>query len=489
MRFLTRSLLGLFLGALTMGLLAIAGAELKSAIDIATAPPTPARPVEERSFTTRVQTLLPESVAPVLTAYGEVRSSRRLELRAAAAGEIVELAPGFADGAAVEAGQLLVRIDPAAAQSALDLAATALRQAEVEARDAARSLVLARDDLAAAEEQRALRARALDRRTELAGLNLGTAADMEAAELAMSGANQAVVSRRQALALAEARGDKAAAAIDAARLTLAEAERQLADTELRAEFSGVLSGVTVVAGGLVANGEKLGELIDPDALEVSFRISTAQFARLIDGTGRLRPLPVTAALDVAGGRLEARGRLARVDAAVGEGLSGRLLFATLDAAPGFRPGDFVTLDIVEPALDGVAVVPAQAVGADGTLLVLGEENRLEAVPADILRRQGDEVILRVGALAGREIVLERTVLLGAGILVRPVRDQGSGLTRAQDKAAALVVLSPERRAALIAFVEAGADLSDSARAEMLARLRAPRVPSEIVSRLEARMGG
>lgn len=489
MRFLTRSLLGLFLGALTLGLLAIAGVELRSAIDIATAPDAPARPVEERSFTTRVQTLAPESVAPVLTAYGEVRSSRRLELRAAAAGEIVELATGFADGAAVEAGELLARIDPAAAQSALDLAATALRQAEVEARDAARSRVLAQDDLAAAEEQRALRRKALDRQKELAGLSLGTAADMEAAELAMSSANQAVVSRRQALALAEARGDKAAAAIDVARLTLAEAERRLADTELRAEFSGVLSGVAVVAGGLVANGEKLGELIDPEALEVAFRISTAQFARLIDGAGRLRPLPVTAALDVAGGRLEAGGRLARVDAAVGEGLSGRLLFATLDAAPGFRPGDFVTLEIVEPALDGVAVVPAQAVGADGNLLVLGEGNRLEAVPAEILRRQGDTVILRVGALAGREIVLERTVLLGAGILVRPVRDQGSGLERAPDKAASLVVLSPERRAALIAFVEAGAELSDSARAEMLARLRAPRVPSEIVSRLEARMGG
>ena len=272
-------------------------------------------------------------------------------------------------------------------------------------------------------------------------------------------------------------------------MTLAEAERRLADTELRAGFAGVLSGVTAVAGGLVANGEKLGELIDPTALEVAVRLSTAQFARLIDEAGRLRPLPVTAALDVPGGRLEAAGRLARVDAAVGAGLSGRLVFATLDEAPGFRPGDFVTLEIAEPPIDGVALAPAQALGTDGTVLVLGEGDRLEAVPADILRRQGDAVILRVGALSGREIVLERTALLGAGILVRPVRDQDSGLSGADGEPVAFVELSPERRAALIAYVEDSAAMSDAAKAEVLARLREARVPSEVVDRLEARMGG
>ena len=493
MRFLTRSLVGLFLAALTLALLAIGAMELKTAIEISTAPPPPAKPAEERAFTARVMTLRPGRIAPVMTAYGEVRASRRLELRSASAGEIVELAPEFADGTAVAAGQLLVRIDPADAQSARDIAETQLRQAEVEARDSARALVLARDDLAAAEEQRALRAQALDRQKQLGTRGLGMAADMEAAELAMSSASQGVVSRRQAVALAEARTDKAAAAIDAARLTLAEAERRLADTELRAGFSGVLSGITAVAGGLVANGEKLGELIDPTALEVAVRLSTAQFARLIDEAGQLRPLPVTAALDVPGGRLEAAGRLARVDAAVGAGLSGRLVFATLDQALGFRPGDFVTLEVAEPPIDGVALVPAQALGTDGTVLVLGEGDRLDAVPAEILRRQGDAVILRVGALAGREIVVERTALLGAGILVRPVRDQESGLSGSEDVTSggpvAFVELSPERRAALIAFVEDSAAMSESAKAEVLARLRQSRVPSEVVDRLEARMGG
>ncbi len=489
MRFLTRSLVGLFLLSLTLALLAVGGVTLKSAFDIRNADTGPSRPAEERAFTARVVTLAPDRIAPVMTAFGEVRSRRKLELRAAAAGPIVELAPEFADGTAVTAGQLLVRIDPADAQSALDLARTGMIEAEAEERDAKRALDLANDDLAAAEVQEALRAQALERQKGIAGRGLGTASDLEAAELAMSNASQGVVSRRQALAQAEARADKAATALDRQRLTVADAERRLAETELRAGFSGVLSGVTAVAGGLVAKTEKLGELIDPDALEVSFRVSTAQYARLIDDGGQLNPLPVSATLDVLGAELVAEGRLARVDAAVGEGLSGRLVFATLDTARGFRPGDFVTLSITEPPLDDVALIPARAVGSDGTLLVLGAGDRLESAPAEVLRRQGDEVIVRVGGLAGREVVVERTALLGAGILVRPVRGDEASATQASDDHATLVDLTPQRRAALIAFVEASGAMPAAAKEEVLARLRENPVPADIVNRIEARMGG
>lgn len=489
MRFLTRSLLGLFLLAVTIALLAVAGVTLKSAIDIRNAEGGASRPAGERVFTARVVTLRPQRIEPEMTAFGEVRSRRQLELRAAAAGKIVELAPDFADGAVVEAGQLLVRIDPADAQSALDFARTDMREAEAEARDADRALDLARDDLAAAEAQEALRAQALERQRGIAGRGLGVAADLEAAELAMSNAVQATLSRRQALAEAEARVNRAATALERGSLSLAEAERRLAETEVSARFSGVLSGVSAVTGGLVAKNEKLGDLVDPATLEVRARLSTTQYARLIDASGALLPLPVSATLDVFGAELRAEGRLARVDAAVGEGSSGRLVFATLDQARGFRPGDFVTLHITEPALDGVAILPARAVGADGTLLALGPDDRLEAVAVEVLRRQGDDAIVRVGALAGREVVVERTTLLGAGIRVRPVRDDQAGMAGGATDQAGLIELSPERRAALIAFVEGNGAMGADAKAGVIARLRSGPVPAEMVERIEARMGG
>jgi multidrug efflux pump subunit AcrA (membrane-fusion protein) len=490
MRFLTRSLAGLLLFALTLGLIAVGLATLKSAFDERFAPVAPGRPAAERSFSARVVKLEPGQVAPILTAYGEIASRRTLELRATAAGQIVTLAEGFADGARVNAGQLLVRVDPADARSALDLAAAALRDAEVELRDARRSLDLSREDLKVAEEQVALRQGAYERQKGIGTRGFGTTTDLETAELALSSANQALVTRRQALAQGEARLDKAATAIERQKLARADAERRLAETELRAGFDGVLSGVTAVAGGLVAKTEKLGDLVDPDMLEVSFRLSTAKFTTLTDADGRLMPLPVTASLDVQGAALTATGVLTRVDATVGAGLSGRLVFAALDAAHGLKPGDFVTVSVQSPPLDGVALLPAAALGSDGTLLVLGEGDRLEAVSADVVWRQGNDVILRVGNLAGREVVTERTPLLGAGILLRPLRESTqSETTGGAVTKAAMIDLTPERRAALVALVEADDRMPKDARERLLVQLRDGSVPADVVRGIEARMGG
>jgi multidrug efflux pump subunit AcrA (membrane-fusion protein) len=434
MRFLTRSFLGLFLLAVTVGLLTVAGLTLKSAIDIRYAESTESKPARERVFTTLIDRIEPGRLTPVMTVFGGIESRRKLELRAPAAGPIAAIAENFVNGGEVKEGQLLLRIDPADALSARDLARTDLAESETETRDAEGALVLARDDLAAAEEQANLRQQALDRQRGIGERGFGTTSAVEAAELALSNAVQGVVSRRQALAQTEARSERAVTALDRARLALADAERRLAETELFAEFSGVLSGVSAVQGGLLARNEKLGELSDPNALDVSFRVSNAQFLRLIDDSGRLLPLSVTVNLDGTGGTLKAEGKLARVDAAVAAGTAGRLIFATLDRPIGFRPGDFVTVEVAEPPLDGVAMIPAAAVGSDGTILTLGADNRLNSQTIDVLRRQGDSVILRVGALAGVEYVSERNAMLGAGILVRPIRPGEDAQSGADDGA-------------------------------------------------------
>ncbi|WP_461308377.1 efflux RND transporter periplasmic adaptor subunit [Albidovulum sp.] len=487
MRFLTRSLIGLFLAAVTIALLVGAGWTFKTALDIRNAGGKGFRPAAERAFAARVERLTPGTVVPQLVTFGRIESRRRLELRAAASGQITELSPDFENGGRVKAGTLLLRIDPSDAQSALDLARANLTEAEIELHDARRALKLASDDLAAAEQQLDLRRRALDRQTGIADRGFGTATDLEQAELAVSNAIQSVVSRRQALAQAEARASRAETALERAKLALADAERRLAETEIRAGFDGVLAEASAVRGGLVAVNEKLGELIDPDALEVSFRVSTTQFSRLVDGGGRLKPLSATVALGTDQGDLVATARLVRVDASVSDGASGRRIFATLERPGGFQPGDFVAIRIAEDPVGDAARIPAAAVGADGTILLVGPGDRLEAAPVEILHREEDDVIIRVGALAGREAVMERTALLGAGILIKPIRPAApAGLPSDEDS---LLLLPPDRRQALIDFVTTSAALSAEARAELLAKLRAERVPAEIVSRIEARMGG
>ena len=276
-------------------------------------------------------------------------------------------------------------------------------------------------------------------------------------------------------------------AVQRARISLAEAERSLAETVIRAEFTGRLNGVAaVVAGGQVSSNERLGEVIDPTALEVTFRLSTAQYARLLDDAGALQPAKVTVFLEVAGADIAAEGRVVRTGAAGAEAGGGRLVYAALDVTRGLRPGDFVTLRIAEPALDGVADLPATALDADGRVLALGADDRLEEVVVDVLRRQGDRVIVAPGALVGREIVAERSPLIGAGIKVRPVRP--GDLTEARAEAGD-VTLTEDRRADLILAVENHPDMSEDAKARLIEQLRQDRVPVQVIDRIEARAGG
>lgn len=494
MRFLRRSLTGLFLLSVTIGLLAVAGKTMFDAIQIRLAQSSETRPQRERVVAVNVLTVEAQDIAPVLRAFGEVRARRTLDLRSSAAGQLIELADGFEEGGRVGAGQLLARIDPANAESALLVAKTDLDEAEAEVREAENALDIAGDDLSSAEEQAKLRDAALARAVDLRDRGVGTAAAVETAELAASSGKQAVLSRRQALANAQAAVDRATTTLARKQIALAEAQRSLDDTRIYADFAGTLSAVTAVKGGLVTNNEKIAEIIDTDALEVSFRISTPEYARLLGPGGALIKTDVTATLDVMGVNLESHGRITRESAAVGEGQTGRLLFAQIDEARGFRPGDFVSVAITEPVLSNVALLPAAALGSDNTVLVVGEDERLSAVAATLLRRQDDRVIVSAVGLAGATVVAERTPLLGAGIKVRPVRPQPEEVAAAAETEVAsaepdLVELTDERRAKLVAFVEGSDFMPKDVKERLLTQLKEAKVPAQMVERIESRMGG
>jgi len=479
-------MIGLVLAAVSLGLLAYAAQLVGNAVQDRLARETSAPPARERVFAVSVLRAVPGSETPLLESFGEVESRRRLELRSAATGRIVELADGFEDGGEVKAGQVLVRIDPADAEAALDRTEADLLDAEAEKRDAERSLLLSRDEERATQDQVNLRQRAYERQVDLADRGVGTAAAVEVAELAAASARQALLSRRQAVAVAEARIDQAQTRLARALIALGEAQRALDDTTLIAPFDGTLAETDVVAGRLASANEKLAVLIDADDLEVAFRVSTAQYSRLLDPEGHVLAAPVTATLEVSGVDLQAMGVISRASAGSGEMQTGRLVFARLDSARGFKPGDFVTVTVREPPLENVVRLPASAVDANDTVLVLTAESRLESLTVQIMHREGDDVLVRNPDLAGRDVVKARSPLLGAGISVRALRPEAANAVPAEPQ---MLELSAERRARLIAFVEGNQRMPAEAKARVLAQLTEARVPARTVERIESRMGG
>ena len=488
MRFLRHSLMGLVLVSLTFGLLAWAGLTVVSAVQERMAREARQPPQRERVFSVSVLEAEASDVVPVLEAYGEVESRRTLEIRAGTGGVIVELAPEFVDGGEVSAGQRLALIDPADAEAALANAESDLADVRAEVEEAALALEIAEDNLEAARAQADLRDRALQRQRDIRDRGVGSDATVETAELAAQQAEQTVLNQRQAVAQARTRVANAQTALSRAEIARNDAQRALDDTVITADFAGSLSDVSVVAGRRVSANEQLAQLVDGDALDVVFRVSTSAYARLLDEAGRLRPTPVEVHLDAGESRLTAVGQITRDSAAVGEGQTGRLLYARLDETSGLKPGDFVTVNIREPELQNVVRLPAGAYGADGMVLALADGERLEPLPVTLLRRQGDDVLVRGEGLVGREIVTQRSPLLGAGIKVDPTRiDRESGAALPQ--APEMVALSDERRAQLRAFVEGNDRMPDAVKTRLLTELEAPEVSAQTVERLEGRMGG
>lgn len=485
MRFLRQSLTGLFLLAVTLALVLVAGQMMYGAISERLAREARKPQGSERVFSVNVQVAEPERVAPELIAFGEVRSRRSLEVRARVSGTITGLSADFEEGGQVSQGDVLVQIDPVPAEFALTRAENDLLDAEAEQRDAARVLELAIAELDAAQAQAQLRQKALDRQEDLLAREVTTSAAVENAELAVASANQAVVARRQSVAQSEARVDQAVTRLERARVAVAEAERALDETTITAGFSGTLSEVSVVKGRLVSMNEKLASLIDAEALEVVFRISTPQYVRLLDDTGRLPLAEITATLDVMGEDLTATGVISRESAIVGEGETGRRIYARLDAPRGLKPGDFVTVRVREAEMSNVVKLPATAMDTQQRVMAVDANNRLEAIPIQLLRRQGDEILVAGGAIAGRQVVTRLTPLLGPGIQVKPLVAGDISAPAAPE----MVALDENTRARLIAAIVANDRMPAEAKTRVLELLAQPEVPARLLERLKSRMGG
>lgn len=494
MRFLLRGLAGLALIALTFTSVGLGAYRLYEAVT--TEENTRQRPARERTYSVNADILKPQTVAPITTTYGTVVSWRTLQLRASSEGRLVEVASKFRDGAAVAEGELLLRIDPANAEFQYLDAEAALADAEAQKAEAEEAIVGAEQELEAARRQLDLRKKALERQLQLQDRGYSTAVQVESEELAVASLEQSLSNRLQAVITARKRIERMDLGVQRARLALEDAERVLNETTLTAPYYGYLAEVDATLGRRVSPSETLAQLIDPGALEVRFSLSTNEFSRLLDDSGTLINAPVTVKLQLGSRTVEVSGHIDRVAATVTDGEAGRTMFAVLDIEPGtvLRPGDFVTVEVQEPELSNVALLPAAAITEDGRLLIVGDGDRLREIQTTVLRRQGNEVVLTDVPFEA-SYVRERLPQLGPGLKVTP-RLEGTGTpgrpsgahppsASANNGSGDLVALEPARREALLRQLN-NSNMPEQRKAQIQGLLNKPMVPKDLVDRLEQR---
>ncbi|MDX9768365.1 MAG: HlyD family efflux transporter periplasmic adaptor subunit [Ectothiorhodospiraceae bacterium] len=349
---------------------------------VATKPKQPPAGAGERVWRVEAQEILPATLTPTLTLYGQLTSPRASTLRAAVAAEVAEVPAQ--EGAFVRKGELLVRLDDGDIR--LQLAQREAEARELESQIEAEHL-RHRNDLAALAHEKTLlelAARSVERFRNLRDQQLGSQAQHDDAQQAYERQQLAVRSRELAIAEHATRLAQIEARLERTRALLAQARLDLARTRITAPFDARVSRRLTAPGDRMKVGDAVLELFDTGRLEVRASIPAAYLPdvrRILAVDGGLR---ATGEADGDTVQLSLL-RLAGETPDASGGVLG--LFEVTQGGSTLPLGRFVSVRLQLPAEDGLVALPFEALYGTDRIYRLQDE-RMHGLT---IRRAGEWV--------------------------------------------------------------------------------------------------
>ncbi len=401
---------------IVLPLLLLAGAFAGFAYMQATRPTVPVeRQPEQPRF---VDAVIVEraDLRPTLTLFGEIVAGRSVDLRALVAGEVVSVSDQLVEGGRVARGEELVRIDAFAFEGALvranaDLAETRARIAELDARVRQEEAAMAR-----AREQLEITEREIDRLRTLTERGAAPERQLDDALLRLSQAQSALEGRDSQLAVFEAQRAQLDAAMARLEFGVAQAQRNLDDTVLRAPFDALVSAPQAEEGKIVGSNDRIATLVATDRLEARFALSDSQYARLAardEITGR----DVTVTWRAGDNVLERSATVTRVAPQVAD--ASFAAFAVIDvddaALDVLRPGTFIEVAMPDLLREDAILLPPDALYEDSVFLIV--DDRLQRVPVTVLSFAAQGVIVDGEIPDGATVLVSRLGAAATGQLV------------------------------------------------------------------------
>ncbi len=367
--------------------------------------------IKERIWRVEVQEVVPRTLTPALTLYGQVETPKRLKAAAPAASIVKDVV--VKEGDRVTIHQLLVRLDER------DFLPR-LRQARAEVEEL-RALIASEDNrhqsdqqaLRHEEELLALARAEVDRNKALQKRKLGAESALDRARQDAARQALTVTSRRYSIDDHHARLEQLKARLTRAEAQLQEAELEYERSSLRAPYDGIVASVAVTAGDRVKQSDILLEMYSLDDLEVRARIPAPYQEELL--RARSEGTRLTGSAERGGGEIKLR--LDRISGqASPSGVDG--LFRLDQGAALLRTGQVLRFQLQRPPQHNAVAVPYQAVYAGNRIYKL-VEGRMEGINVEPLGAYFD----------GQEQLLVRSAALRAGdrIVITQLPNAISGL--------------------------------------------------------------
>lgn len=339
------------------------------------------KPPEERVTLVEVQIASPQDKPFNVASQGTVEPRTQTTIVAEVSGRVVAVAENYVVGGFFREGDLLLSLDSA--------------DYEVQVQQSRANLLTAQAQLT----QETAQAEQAKRQWESSGRALADAPP---------------------LALRTPFLEEARARVLFAEADLARAERQLARTQIRAPYDGLIREKLVDVGQFVGTGTQLMRTFAVDYAEVRLPLTDRDIAFLDlpqpglanSSNGREKTVSLTATV---GGRpLQWNARIVRTDGVVDS--STRVYHAVAQVAdpyglrqstsrPALHIGSFVNATLEGIVAHNVVTLPHSAVRNGNQIMIMDEDNRLRVRPVNVLRTDTDYVYINRGIEAGERIIV------------------------------------------------------------------------------------
>ena len=221
----------------------------------------------------------------------------------------------------------------------------------------------------------------------------------------------------------------AEASLQDATANFNQAEQDLARTQIRAPFAGLVRSENVDIGQFVSRGSPIATIYAGNQAEVRLPIADRQLAFLNIPVSIRGEIPqefqpeVTLTAQYAGQTLKWKGNIVRSEAEID--VSSRMvqLVARVESTSNPVPlsiGLFVSAEIQGLAAKNVVVLPREALRNDNQVLVVDDENRLRFRKIETLRLYQDDLLVQAGLEAGERVCISPLQTAIEGMVVNPV---------------------------------------------------------------------
>ncbi|NCF79389.1 MAG: efflux RND transporter periplasmic adaptor subunit [Alphaproteobacteria bacterium] len=376
-----------------MPLLVLMGGFFGFSMLVATKPQT--KPAENREITWSVaaQKVAYEIYQPRISAFGELRPRREVNLRALVSGEVIATSAGFEDGAQVSKGDVLLEIDPFTYENQLADARAQLKGAKAVLKERQAAAKLARQEKARAEQL----------------FKKGTVSQ------------KTVDDKNTDATIKAARAEQQQSAVDRINVQVKKAKRDLANTKVIAPFRGFLANIAAREGRVLNPNDQVGVLLDSDNFDVVFNLSDAEYGRFLERNSEVIGRPVNIVWQLGGERIELKAEIERVGAQISQATRGVDVYARIDGKlpSNLRGGAFVTVELLAQPVPDVMTISKDALYGDNTLYLIENGRLTRKTIADFID-DGAQVLLRSGLNVGDMVLMTRFNEAAPGVAVKVV---------------------------------------------------------------------